>query len=380
MNDSLSLSVQLRLQEVCAPFEAAWQAAAAPHNKRPCVADYLGSSDGPERTALLRELIRLDLHYRRQCGEVPAAEDYLRCCPADAEVIRAVFCVHDQLLLALALWLDWISDSALAAARKVCTTEGAKSPKDVLLEQGDLSHERLRLLDALVVEHLKVHGGNPKRSLAALGEMPTDIHAFLNAVVACAQTAPEGMNPAVCANAQPVGCNLDMPEGEAAACLRYRTLRLHDRGGLGEIFVAEDRELHREVALKEIRLEYAHDRNLRRRFLREGEITGRLEHPGVVPVYGMGVYKDGRPFYAMRLIRGETLKDTIRRHHEAVKAGVSPFQRDFSLRRLLSRFIAVCNAVAYAHSQGVIHRDLKPGNIMFGQYGETWVIDWGLAR
>jgi serine/threonine protein kinase len=162
--------------------------------------------------------------------------------------------------------------------------------------------------------------------------------------------------------------------------LRYRILRPHARGGLGEVFVALDQELHREVALKEIQEERAHDTVSRNRFLLEAEITGGLEHPGIVPVYGLGQYSDGRPFYAMRFIKGDNLKEAIRRFHEAEKPGRDPGERSLALRDLLRRFVDVCNAVAYAHSRGVLHRDLKPGNIMLGKYGETLIVDWGLAK
>src|SRR5262249_16551991 len=96
---------------------------------------------------------------------------------------------------------------------------------------------------------------------------------------------------------------------------RYRILRPHARGSLGEVFVAEDTELHREVALKEIQPHIANDSDSRMRFIVEAEITGGLEHPGIVPVYGLGRYGDGRPFYAMRLIKGETLKVAVDRFH-----------------------------------------------------------------
>jgi tRNA A-37 threonylcarbamoyl transferase component Bud32/tetratricopeptide (TPR) repeat protein len=155
-------------------------------------------------------------------------------------------------------------------------------------------------------------------------------------------------------------------------------LRPHARGGLGEVFVALDQELHREVALKEIDAKHADDPESRGRFVREAEITGGLEHPGVVPVYGLGRRADGRPYYAMRFIRGETLKDAITRFHQAPRP--APAHGDLEFRRLLDRFVAVCNAVAYAHSRGVIHRDLKPSNVMLGPYGETLVVDWGLAK
>src|SRR5262249_40865612 len=110
----------------------------------------------------------------------------------------------------------------------------------------------------------------------------------------------------------------------------------------------------------------------RQRFLAEAEITGNLEHPGIVPVYALGRQPDGRPYYAMRLIRGSTLEEGILRYHRR--------PTPLAFRDLLKRFVDVCLAVAYAHSKGVIHRDLKPSNVMLGGYGETLVLDWGLAR
>jgi eukaryotic-like serine/threonine-protein kinase len=160
---------------------------------------------------------------------------------------------------------------------------------------------------------------------------------------------------------------------------RFHILRLHARGGLGEVFVAEDVELHREVALKEIQEQHADNPASRARFLLEAEVTGRLEHPGIVPVYGLGHYADGRPYYAMRFIKGDSLKEAIARFHGTPAAGDAG-ARAVAFRKLLARFVDVCNAIAYAHSRGVLHRDLKPGNIMLGKYGETLVVDWGLAK
>jgi serine/threonine protein kinase len=172
---------------------------------------------------------------------------------------------------------------------------------------------------------------------------------------------------------------------------RFELVRLHAVGGLGQVFVAYDAELKREVALKLIKDEPWPSAGNRRRFELEAEITGRLEHPGVVPVYSFGYGKDGRPYYAMRLIRGERLEDAIRRLH-AREQGTTP-QADkagnreqkagnttLPLRELLGRFIDLCQTVAYAHSRGVIHRDLKPSNVMLGKYGETLLVDWGLAK
>src|SRR5262249_49436159 len=141
---------------------------------------------------------------------------------------------------------------------------------------------------------------------------------------------------------------------------------------------AVDQELHREVALKEIQDRYADIPDFRTRFLREAEITGGLEHPGIVPVYGLGQYADGRPYYAMRFIKGETLQSAVERFHKSTFS--TPGEALLELRSLLGRFIHVCNAVAYAHSRGVLHRDIKPQNIMLGPYGETLLVDWGLAK
>ena len=143
---------------------------------------------------------------------------------------------------------------------------------------------------------------------------------------------------------------------------------------------AEDTELHREVALKEIQESHADEPPSRARFVAEAEITGGLEHPGIVPVYGLGTYADGRPYYAMRFIQGDSLKDAIAGFHRDEQPGRDPGERALGLQKLLRRFLDVCNAVEYAHSRGVLHRDLKPGNIMIGKYGETLVVDWGLAK
>jgi serine/threonine-protein kinase len=167
--------------------------------------------------------------------------------------------------------------------------------------------------------------------------------------------------------------------GPVAAERRYLPLRFHARGGLGEVFVAEDAQLHRQVALKRIQKSRAGDSGSRCRFIVEAEITGRLEHPGIVPVYGLEEDEAGQPCYAMRFIQGETLDDAIRRfHREQHPAGTGA--RTLIFHQLLIRLVAVCNTVAYAHSRGILHRDLKPTNIMLGKYGETLVVDWGLAK
>ncbi len=177
----------------------------------------------------------------------------------------------------------------------------------------------------------------------------------------------------------PAGPPADPGSAPAPAGNRFVLLRLHADGGLGQVHVAHDQELNREVALKEIQARHAADPHSQARFLFEAEVTGSLEHPGIVPVYSLGHYPDGRPYYAMRFIRGDSLKEAIERFH-ASAAGQSAGQRSLELRKLLDRFLDVCNAIAYAHSRGVLHRDIKPANVMLGEFGETLVVDWGLAR
>jgi serine/threonine protein kinase len=291
----------------------------------------------------------------------------------------------------LALQMDFIDRDSLVAAMHAWVLAKDKPLGRILIEQGKLKAELLALIDALVQAHLEVHEEDPERSLAAVAAVDAvrrdlariddaELQASVSMVGSGTSVDPEATRSEV------VGRSV------GSAALRYHILRPHAKGGIGEVFLAEDEQLHREVALKEIQERYAGDETCRSRFLLEAEITGGLEHPGIVPIYGLGQYADGRPFYAMRFIRGDNLKQAIRRFHEldrgfpsrgagAVRSGTHRnSERNIAFRQLLRRFIDVCNAVAYAHSRGILHRDVKPGNIMLGNYGETLLVDWGLAK
>jgi eukaryotic-like serine/threonine-protein kinase len=159
-------------------------------------------------------------------------------------------------------------------------------------------------------------------------------------------------------------------------------LSFHERGGLGEIYKARHRELPRAVALKFVTEGPERDPMILRRFLREAQITARLENPGIVPVHGLGRDASGRLCYAMRFIDDITLKRAIAEYHNGRKSARTwkPLRRDLAFRALLQRFKSACATVAYAHHEGFLHRDLKPEHIMLGPFEETLVVDWGLAR
>jgi serine/threonine-protein kinase len=292
---------------------------------------------------------------------------------------------RDLLFGLIALQNGLIDQDQLVNAFRAWTRDKARSLADHLQARGDLTVAKRALLDALAEVHLEAHDGDVEKSLAAvpanrstrasladLGEPEVD--------ATLARVARGKNGHATERDDDPdrtAGLSLGGASGDGQ---RFRLLRPHARGGLGEVFVALDGELHREVALKQILEKHADDPVSRQRFVAEAEITGGLEHPGVVPVYGLGTYGGGRPYYAMRFIKGDSLKEAIEHFHgdDALKS--NPGRRSLELRKLLRRFLDVCNAVDYAHSRGVIHRDIKPSNIILGKHGETLVVDWGLAK
>jgi serine/threonine protein kinase len=282
----------------------------------------------------------------------------------------------------LALQTGIINQEQLVAAFQAWTLDKSKSLADYLEERGDLDADARAAVDALAAQHLKRHGGDVQKSLAELpaGKSTRENLARIGDPAIEASLCHVGSDPG-----STIEVNVDRTTSYAVGTTtsegqRFRVLRPHARGGLGAVFVALDSELNREVALKQILDRHADDPTSRQRFLIEAEITGGLEHPGIVPVYGLGTYGDGRPYYAMRFIRGDSLKGAIDRFHadEALKKDLG--RRSLELRKLLRRFTDVCNAIDYAHSRGVLHRDIKPGNIIVGKHGETLVVDWGLAE
>ncbi|MCA9057669.1 MAG: serine/threonine protein kinase [Planctomycetaceae bacterium] len=170
----------------------------------------------------------------------------------------------------------------------------------------------------------------------------------------------------------------DAGDGQRTVSSRFTFIRKLGEGGLGTVWLARDENLKRLVALKEMNSEVAELPRAWQRFNREAQITGHLEHPSVVPLYQYGTDKsNGQPFYAMRFVGKRTLANAIDEYHQQLASG-KDVSMDFHY--LLAAFISVCQAIAYAHSRGVIHRDLKPENVALDNFGQVIVLDWGLAR
>jgi eukaryotic-like serine/threonine-protein kinase len=283
----------------------------------------------------------------------------------------------------LALQTGILNQGQLVAAFQAWTLDKSKSLADYLVARGDLDADDRGAVEALVARHLKRHSGDIEKSLATVAAPKATRDSLvqiggsdIEATLAQLATAPGSANDGDGDRSTICAVGPATSDGQ-----RFRVLRPHARGGLGAVFVALDSELNRVVALKQILDNHADDPTSRQRFLIEAEITGGLEHPGIVPVYGLGTYGNGRPYYAMRFIVGESLKEAIDRFHgDAAKKAGSAGDRSLELRKLLRRFMDVCNAIEYAHSRGVLHRDIKPANIIVGKHGETLVVDWGVAK
>jgi serine/threonine-protein kinase len=303
---------------------------------------------------------------------------------------------QEMLLAVLATLTDTIPEATVAGVVTQWSEDPSRSLTQMLRDQAGLDEQQLQALQRIVAAHWESCRHDFRLSLAAwdVATVPpegrTEPHLSggsdrLGDVLAryIERTPPvEGS-----LEAEGVGSPKDFPGSPSD--FRYQPLRSHAKGGIGEVWLARDRELQREVALKKLQGRYADRGDLRARFLLEAEITGKLEHPGIVPVYSLGKDAEGRPFYAMRFIRGDSLAVTIQQFHGARKKAEAQGQAGagggrptwgVEFQAILRRFLDTCDTLAYAHSRGIIHRDLKPGNIMLGPYGETLVVDWGLAK
>jgi eukaryotic-like serine/threonine-protein kinase len=234
-----------------------------------------------------------------------------------------------------------------------------------------MTDEQKTEVEKVVASELKAYGGDAHatlaatmdgRSLAAIG----DVTGSKNALEAEFKLSPQAQSGHVVLGT--------LSPGEESR-ERYTLTHLHAKGGMGRVWLARDGALGRQIALKELRPDQADNSIVCSRFLYEAKITAQLEHPGIVPVYELG--EGEAPYYTMRFVRGHTLSEAIRAYHKKRAAGeIDPVGKV----ALLTAFVNVCHAVAYAHSRGIIHRDLKGQNVVLGDFGEVMVLDWGLAK
>src|SRR5262245_32600643 len=303
----LSATDSVRLERAVDHFEDAWQ-----RGGRPDIDQYL-PADGPDRARVLVELVHVDLERRLKAGEPVRVEAYLQRYPELGESPSVL--------------------ELLAAEYRLRRRHGA----NVTAEEYGRRFPQYR---AELTSLLAPPPGNGPLEAPAPGAT-ADFHTTPPATPGAEATVPDPAAP--------------LPDRPVITTSQYRVEHRHARGGLGEILVARDEVLHRDVALKVLQPGRAQDRASRSRFLREADLTGQLEHPGVVPVYGLGQLGDGSPVYAMRLIRGETFLEAAERFHAAVAPGRPPAWRGPAFQQLLQRFLSVCNTIAYAHSRGILH-------------------------
>jgi serine/threonine-protein kinase len=294
----------------------------------------------------------------------------------------------------LALQMDFVSRDALVAAMNAWVCHKTTPLGQILLEQGALGSDTHGLLEALVDRHVQMHGAANRslaalRSIAALGD---DLRHLadpeLGASLALVSAGHEEEIPTTCAPG--VGPNeaadslATPPPTAGTPFLQDLPCRIVDRvtagrnllyeeigrGGMGVVLRGRDPDLGRDLAVKVLLPKHHGHAGLEQRFVEEAQIAGQLQHPGVVPIYELGRFTDHRPYFTMKLIKGRTLAELLDERADPAH----------ELPRYLSIFEQVCQALAYAHSHGVIHRDLKPANVMVGAFGEVQVMDWGLAK
>lgn len=392
--------VARQVDQACDRFEESWRTGTPPR-----IEEYIQSTTEPLRSQLLQQLLLLEVDLKGEAGRQVNVSEYLSRFPDDQPVVHDAFRsstlasgetvppssnsnatlaqvrsddgTNRLLLLSFfGIKRKLLSPKRVLVVMQARRNEQAGQPIDQLIELGGLTAASAQSLEKVVDRYLAQHDNDTKRALAAISTLGRLGDELANIDDPALQVALSLIG----LGQRDPGESSREPDTSASEGSRYEVVNSHAQGGLGEVFVARDRQLNRNVALKRIREHAAGDESARSRFVFEAEVTGRLEHPGIVPVYGLGEDGDGQPYYAMRFVRGESLKDAIDRFHSTRWSIRGAGARSVQLRQLLGRFQDVCNAIHFAHSRGVLHRDLKPENVMLGHFGETLVVDWGLAK
>jgi eukaryotic-like serine/threonine-protein kinase len=237
----------------------------------------------------------------------------------------------------LALQNEFIDKKQLIAAFGLWIADRTQALDELLVAQDAITLDVRNLLVRLVDQHVANRKGDVEASLRSLSGVESVRYEL-------ERLGDRDLTMSIAKLCEPSAAQVATVGQITSKGCRFQIRRPLDRGGLGVVSIALDTELNREVALKEIREEIADNEKHKRQFLREAEVTGGLEHPGIVPVYGLGTAENGRPYYAMRLVRGDNLRGHIKRFHAAVnrrqEAYVGP-----TLRKLLRRFLDICEAI-----------------------------------
>ncbi|MBN2497014.1 MAG: serine/threonine protein kinase, partial [Deltaproteobacteria bacterium] len=294
---------------------------------------------------------------------------------------------QDLLFGVLAVQLGLVSAQQVMAAAGAWAADRSRCLAERLEEDGAISPARRKMIEDMVSDAVRAHDGDARETLLTFGGE----QAMLQSIGGSVRISTDGelsFGPEPDTGSGEEGLAVT-PETQGRYSLRDSTSKGPaegrgspelGRGGMGRVLVAFDEHLGREVAVKELlpdmrgrspsldTPEYRAS-DLVVRFLREARVTGQLEHPNIVPVYELGRRGDGTLYYTMKIVRGRTLADELRKCR-----GIQ------DRLKLLGHFVDVAQAVAYAHSRGVVHRDIKPENVMLGEFGETVLLDWGLAK
>jgi WD40 repeat protein/tRNA A-37 threonylcarbamoyl transferase component Bud32 len=280
--------------------------------------------------------------------------------PQDSQLLFAVLTV--QLCLA--------APERVLAAAAACVADPGRDIGERLVAEGAISAEQRRMIAAMVAEASRASSAGASGALELLGEAEGGAATFMASLELSTDVHIPAAAPGSDELTQP-----SEPEVTREQRGRYAMGGEFGRGGQARVLLAMDAHLGREVAWKEL-LPQRHagsatatNSTAVTRFLREARITGLLEHPNIVPVHELGRRQDGTLYYTMRIVRGQTLDQRL-----------SACGTLGDRLELLGAFLDMCNAISFAHSKGVIHRDLKPSNVMVGAFGETVVLDWGLAK
>jgi tRNA A-37 threonylcarbamoyl transferase component Bud32 len=278
---------------------------------------------------------------------------------------------HNLLFGVLALQGDFIQKTQFVEACAAWAARKDTPLLDILMERNWLTPDDRAAVNRMLEKKLLKGQGAVQHSLRQSlgGEVLKDLKGVgdvtIDDVLGDAPDAPAG-----------AGVSADLAVEHLRQ--RYQLLGSPKKGGIGQVWRARDEHLGREVALKELQPDVALSALARNRFLAEAQVTAQLAHPNFVPIYELiqpAAERDS--FYTMQYIEGRTLTAAAKEYHDQRAAGqTSPL----ALRELLAAFLAVCNAVAHAHSRGVLHRDLKGGNVVLGAHGEVFLVDWGMAK